>query len=244
MIKTLFIDLDDTLWATQENNKVALEELYVAHNWSQGYPSFEELYQRYYPNNEYLWHEYREGRIDKRELTIRRFSFFLETFSEVTEESILRLNDEFLELTSIKRGVVDGALELLEYLHPRYKIVIVSNGFIEVQHRKMESAGITPFVDHVVLSEDVGVSKPAKGIMEYALNISRSRRSESLFIGDSWEADIRAAQNVGIPSIWFNPSHKHSPMPLDEYPYPIYEVSTLKEVIPMLRRVMIKSYYL
>lgn len=244
MIKSLFIDLDDTLWATQENNKAALEELYIAHNWSRGYASFEELFNRYYPNNEQLWHEYREGRISKHELTIRRFSFFLEPFCDASEEEILQINDEFLERTACKSGVIEGAHELLEYLHGLYKIVIVSNGFIEVQHRKMESAGLTPYLDYVVLSEDAGVSKPAKGIMEYALNISNSRRSETLFIGDSWEADIRAAQNVGIPSIWFNPDQKEPPRPLDEFPYPIYEVAKLQEIIPLLKKLMIKSYYL
>lgn len=243
MIKTVFIDLDDTLWATQENNKAALNELYTLHDWSKGYESFEALFQHYYPHNEYLWGEYREGRISKHELTIRRFSYFLDAIGEYSEEEILALNEEFLERTAVKTGVIDGVFELLKHLKALYQIVIVSNGFVEVQHQKMDSAGITPYIDYVVLSEDVGVSKPAKGIFDYALSISKTRRNEVIFIGDSWEADIEGAQNASIPSIWFNPNHKSAPQPLDQYRYPILEVHSLQEIIPLLRSIMTQAYF-
>lgn len=241
MIKTVLIDLDDTLWATQENNKAALGELYSLHDWSRGFNSFEDLFQYYYPHNEYLWGEYREGRISKHELTIRRFSYFLEKIGSYAEEEILALNEQFLERTALKTGVIEGAFELLEYLKSLYKIVVVSNGFIEVQYRKMASARLTPFIDDVVLSEEVGISKPAKGIFDHALNKNHARRSETIFIGDSWDADIIGAQNAGLASIWYNPHRQTPPKPLSEYRYPIYEVRALMEIIPLMRSLLPKS---
>lgn len=240
MYKTVFIDLDDTLWATQENNKAALRELYEVHGWNRGYGSFEEMYQVYYPNNEALWGAYREGRIDKKELTIRRFSYFLDRLGNFSEKDILALNAEFLDRTAQKTGVIDGSLELLKYLKELYRVVIVSNGFKEVQFRKMDAAGITPYIERVILSEVVGSSKPAKEIFDYALQATASRRSEVIFIGDSWEADIQGAQNAGLASIWYNPYNIRSPKPLTEYSMPIYQVRSLREIIPLMRSLLPK----
>lgn len=235
MIKTILIDLDDTLWATQQNNREAIHELYDLEGWGSGYASFDEFFDRYHPNNEKLWAQYRHGQISKMELSLQRFRHPLERVRDFSDEEILELNERFLERTAQKSGLIEGAVELLDYLTSLFKLVIVSNGFIEVQHRKMASAGISHYFQHVVLSEDVGVSKPAKPIFDRALAVSNTRRSEALFIGDSWDADIMGAQNARISSIWFNPSRQTPETPLEQLRYPVYEVEKLTEIPQVIR---------
>lgn len=234
MYKTILIDLDDTLWATQQNNKEAIHQLYLEEGWAGGYASFDHFWSVYWPSNEALWHQYRHSEITKYELTIERFRRPLEAIQHFTEEEILRFNDRFLHLSSHKEGVVEGAIELLQYLKTLYKVVVVSNGFTEVQRRKMEVSGIAPYIDATVLSEEVGISKPYKGIFDQALSKSSTRRGEAIMIGDSWDADILGAQNAKLPSIWFNPVQL--PFPKQSLRYPVTEVARLDEIPALLRQ--------
>lgn len=234
IVRTVFIDLDDTLWATTRNNQAALREVYEARGWSRVIPTFETLRDVYQPINDHLWHLYRMGEITKPELSVRRFREPLEHFmGPLSDEMIEEINTQFLSLTASKKEIIPGAVELLQALRERYRIVILSNGFTEVQRRKMTSAGLLPYVDHVVLSEMAGVNKPSKAIFDYALSYSRSRRSETVMIGDDWESDITGASNAGIPAIWFNPRGLATPD--ERLRVPLYQVRTLAEIPALLR---------
>lgn len=236
MYQTILIDLDDTLWATQQNNKEAIHQLYLEEGWADGYASFDQFWEIYWPSNEALWHQYRHGEISKYELTIERFRRPLIAVKAFTEEEILKINSRFLHLSSHKKGLVDGAIELLKYLQSLYKVVVVSNGFSEVQHRKMSVSGLAPYIDATVLSEEVGISKPYKGIFDRALSLSHTRREEAIMIGDSWDADILGAQNAKLPSIWFNPSE--TPQADTQLRYPVYQVGRLMDIPPILRNMI------
>lgn len=234
MIRTVFIDLDDTLWATQENNRDSLEEIYDQEGWSERLGDFEDFFKVYQPHNDYLWDLYRQGAINKEELTLRRFREPLEPgLGPLTDEEILRVNADFLSRTAKKSKVIPGALELLSELRQLYRIVIASNGFREVQTEKMASAGILPYVDQTVLSEDARANKPKKAFFDYAFSVCRTRPSEVIMIGDSWAADIVGAQNAGIPVVWYNPRGEQRPE-LGTLRVPLYEVSDLREIPALL----------
>lgn len=234
IVKTVFIDLDDTLWATTRNNQAALREVYLARGWARVIPSFEALREVYQPINDHLWHLYRMGEITKAELSVRRFKDPLEHFvPEVSRETLDEINADFLARTSTKKEVIPGAAELLVELRKRYRIVILSNGFTEVQRRKMTAAGLLPYIDDVVLSEMAGVNKPSKAIFDYALSRTRSRRSETVMVGDDWESDITGASNAGMPAVWFNP--RRLPVPDEPLRVPLYRVTTLEEIPALLR---------
>ena len=96
------------------------------------------------------------------------------------------------------------AREVLEYLRPRYRIYILSNGFAELQSRKMQSAGIDRYFDGVVLSEDIGVNKPHREIFEHALRVAGVTADRALMIGDNYEVDIKGARGAGIDQVYYN----------------------------------------
>ena len=206
--KNLFIDLDDTLWDTYHNNKECLEELYADYRWDQHYASFEAFFDIYMPNNERLWEQYRNHEIDRQTLILERFAFVLRPLGIEDKETILSINADFLKRTGRKTRLIPGAIELLEYLKPRYRLYILSNGFREVQANKLNNSGLAPFIKKTILSEDAGIQKPHKGIFDFALKNTNSRRKETLMIGDSWEADIIGAQQSGIEQLWYNPDNK------------------------------------
>lgn len=229
MYKNLFIDLDDTLWDTYHNNKECLEEVYNEYKFNRYYSSFEAFFDIYFPNNVKLWANYRQGIIDKPTLILERFLFMLRPFGITDTRYALNINDNFLQRTTTKTRLIPGTIELLEYLRPSYRMYILSNGFREVQSKKLTNAGLAPYFDKMILSEDAGINKPHQDIFNFALINTNSRRNESLMIGDSWEADIEGARLSKIDQLWFNPEQIES-----KGFVPTYTVTTLSEIKQLL----------
>ena len=95
------------------------------------------------------------------------------------------------------------ARETLDYLSAKYPLTLVSNGFTEVQFRKLRSSGIEHYFSHIVLSEFANALKPDKKIFDYALQLNGAKPDETVMIGDNYETDIIGAQNAGIDQIYF-----------------------------------------
>ena len=203
--KSLFIDLDDTLWDIHQNGKECLEEIYNDYGYEKYYPTFDAYYSVYMPNNHRLWALYRNGMIKKEELIVERFLVPMRVFGINDPVYAKELSNDFLERTTLKTRLIEGAVDLLEYLKPKYRMHILSNGFREVQYKKIENSGLRPYFDKIILSEDAGINKPHADMFTHALKSTNSRRDQVVMIGDSWEADIVGAYRSRIAQIWFNP---------------------------------------
>jgi putative hydrolase of the HAD superfamily len=223
--KNLFIDLDDTLWDIHQNGKECLEEIYHDYEYDKFYPTFDDYFNVYLPNNLRLWALYNSGTIQKEELTVERFLIPVRPFGIDDPEYAKKLSSDFLDRTTRKTRLIDGTMDLLEYLKPKYKMHILSNGFREVQFKKIENSGLRPYFDKIILSEDAGINKPHANIFTYALKNTNSRRDQTLMIGDSWEADIAGARNSRIAQLWFNPKGNSA---IDFKP--TFEVKALREI--------------
>lgn len=232
MVKLVLIDLDDTLWDTQTNNRESLYELYTALGWGQYFVSFEAFFDVYEPINLSLWSQYALGQIDARSLSIERLRRPLAPFLELGDSMWEQYDEQFMELIRHKRRLCPGAMDALEYLHGRYRICILSNGFGSVQYAKIEHSGLSPYIDAVVLSEEVGYRKPDERIYIHALSRMNVRHDESVMVGDSWLADIVGASNAAIPSIWYNPHALH-PLTTDCTP-PKHTIAHLSELCQLL----------
>lgn len=223
--KHLFIDLDDTLWDIHLNGRECLEEIYRDYGYAEFYASFDDYYRVYMPGNLQLWALYRQGKISKEELIVERFLAPVRAFGIDDPAYAKKLNDDFLDRTTRKTRLIDGALELLVYLKPRYRMHILSNGFREVQNKKIENSGLRPYFDKIILSEDAGINKPHPELFTYALKNTNSKRNQTIMIGDSWDADIVGARNSRIAQIWLNPAEE-APQGFK----PTHTVHTLTEI--------------
>jgi putative hydrolase of the HAD superfamily len=67
----------------------------------------------------------------------------------------------------------------------------------------MRNAGLTPYFSTVTDSESVGVKKPNPLIFQKALTDANCDPTRSVMIGDSYEADILGALQVGMHAIHF-----------------------------------------
>lgn len=226
---TLFIDLDDTLYDFSAASRESFHETYDQLHYERYFNSFEHYLSLYEPYNLELWHLYGEGKITKEELNKRRYSHPLEMVGIHNQELADTFCREALGRIPTKGNLVTGAIELLEYLRPKYAMYILSNGFKELQSRKMRTAGIDSYFDGLILSEDIGVNKPGRALYEHATQISGARLDESLMIGDMFDTDILGAANIGMDSLYFNPKGK------SDHPFtPTYEVKTLLQIKEIL----------
>ena len=208
--KNLFIDLDDTIYDFSSASREAFMETYELLHYDRFFDSFNHYYSIYEPYNLELWHIYGEGKITKEELNKRRYSYPLEVVGIKDQELADTFCREALGRIPTKNRLIDGAIELLEYLRPKYNMYILSNGFKELQSHKMRTAGIDKYFDALILSEDIGVNKPNRELYEYALEKTVSKLEESIMIGDMFDTDIVGAANIGMKQIYFNPKKKES----------------------------------
>lgn len=201
--KNIFIDLDDTLWDTRANARESMEEIFFQYNLNEHFRSFDFFYEIYNTNNLKLWDLYHFGKITKPQLMRERFLYPLQQGGINDEQLAVRYGHDFLERTTTKTKLVPHAIELLDYLFPKYRLFILSNGFRELQHRKVANSGMLNYFEKIILSEDAGVNKPHPEIYHYALKTTNSRKNESIMIGDNPETDIAGAHKIKMDQIYF-----------------------------------------
>lgn len=202
--KNIFFDLDDTLWAFSQNACETLEEMYHKLHYERFFTSFRQFYELYQQCNREVWVEYGAGQITKDELNRRRFLYPLEAVGAADSTLAATFMQGFFAIIPTKSRLMPHAREVLEYLSPRHNLYILSNGFRELQCRKMRSSGIDRYIKKVILSEDIGLMKPRPEIFHFALSATQSQLNDSLMVGDSWENDVTGAAGVGMRQVFYN----------------------------------------
>ena len=230
--KNIFIDLDDTIWDFAANSHVALHIMYRDLDIARIYPDYDSFSREYYSKNSELWALYHHGKIDKDFLIIERYAHLLRTIGYEDPDNCLasRMNEYYLDTLARQTQLVPYAIELLEYLRNKgYKMYILSNGFIEVQQLKLQSAGIAQYFSRIVLSDEIGITKPDRHLFDYALQVTDSLPEETLMIGDNYDADILGAMNAGWGQIYFDRNNRGTTAQ-----EPQYTIHTLQEVEAIL----------
>ena len=205
--RDLFIDFDDTLYDTYGNAVIALEETFNAFHLERHFDNPQVFYDAYWAANIDLWTRYSKREITRPYLIVERFRRPLSKGKglDITEQYCLEMSNRFLDFCSSKSGVIEGAHELMNYLkHKGYRMHMCSNGFHEVQYKKLASCGLRDFFDTIILSEDAGVNKPSPLYFDYALKISGADKATTLMIGDNLQTDILGALNAGLDAMLFN----------------------------------------
>lgn len=214
IITDVFFDLDHTLWDFEKNSALTFETILPAYDITVPLASFLEVY---VPANLVFWKMYREEKITKSELRYQRLKSVFDTLGYVVSDTVIdSIADEYINQLSSHTNLFPNALEVLDYLKPNYQLHIITNGFQEIQEKKLRNSGIYPYFNQVIDSEMAGVKKPDPFIFNMALEKARVRPETSLMIGDSLEADILGAKAAGLHALHFNAhgeaKHEHSSM--------------------------------
>lgn len=207
-ISTVWFDLDDTIWDFRRNSRISQRILYDRFSIGRFCESPEKWIETYERYNTALWNRYNVGEISRQTLMVHRFVLPL-TELGMSEKEIMEshsaMSDFYLDILSRQTNLVPGAREAVEAAgNAGYKVGILSNGFREVQYKKLSSGGMDGMFDVIVLSDEIEVNKPDIRIFRYAEEKAGIKSGESLMIGDNPSTDIAGAVNAGWSAVFFN----------------------------------------
>lgn len=187
----------------------------------------EQDFAHYQMVNKPLWVDYQNGEITAADLKHIRFKQWAEKLDTTTSE----LNSAFLEAMAEICTLLPGAKELMEAVHGRAKMGIITNGFVDLQAIRLERTGMTDYFEHVIISEEVGIAKPDAGIFHHAFEqMGAPCKTRVLMVGDNPHSDILGGLNVGIDTCWLNVDNQ----PQIEGITPSYTVTSLHELKAIL----------
>ena len=225
----IFFDLDHTLWDFDTNSAETLETLFYQHKLQEkGISSFPYFFETFIRINTHLWDLHDQGLIGQNVIREERFHRVMTEAGLDDFPLSIKISSDYLSELPKKKNLLPHAKETLDYLLPKYPMVIVTNGFDEMQATKLSSSGIQNYFKSIVTSQRAGNKKPSKEIFDFALNEAGHSPEDAVMIGDNLLTDIVGARKAGLDTVYFNPTkkvHKESVT---------YEISSLNELRTLL----------
>lgn len=227
--KHIFFDLDRTLWDFNSNSEITLSQLFRDYQLQSIFGSFLFFKSRFEYHNGKLWNAYYQNRIKKQDLMYRRFYLTLKESGVDDIELAKEIAQDFIEISPMQTKTFPNAAETLQYLKDKgYLLHIITNGFNEVQYKKLTNCNLISYFTEIITSEDAEANKPSPLIFEYALRNTGATTSNSIMVGDDLKTDIAGARKSQIDQIYFNSNqNKHED-------HPTFEVSNLIEITKIL----------
>lgn len=221
IITDIFFDLDHTLWDFEKNSALTFNKILKEHDVNVDVQEFLKIY---VPINLAFWKLYREEKITKSDLRYQRLKKVFDLLGhKITDQKIDDLSEAYIVHLSSFTHLFPNTMEILEYLRPKYRLHIITNGFQEVQEKKLNNSNIRGYFDQIIDSEMAGVKKPDPMIFQMALKNANAAPNTSLMVGDSLEADILGAQAVGLHTLHFN-AHNEPKHDFCEMIYDLHEI--------------------
>ena len=202
-LKAVLFDLDDTLFDHTHASSVALHALHERHAASD--VAFDAFAAKHAELLEVYHARFLGGEYTLDEARAQRMMALFASFGELLDDEVaLQIGGEYRELHQANRQLVPGARELLDALSADYALGIVTNNSSAEQHAKLAHLDIAQHFKAVVISEEIGVTKPDAAIYFAALDRLGCEPHEAVMIGDNVHADVLGAQDAGIAAVWFN----------------------------------------
>ncbi len=220
--KALFLDMDGTFLDFEAAERQAF---YRALQKADVEPTAERC-RLYSSINDSLWKAFERGEIAKEDIRRQRYVRLFDRLGvDADGGAVERDYEGFLGEGC---DLLPDARNVLEYLHARYPLYVVTNGFAQVQRSRLRLAGIGELMRDSFISEELGAQKPKKAFFDrcFARMGGAFEPSEILLIGDSLTSDILGAKNAGLSSCWFNPKRLRNESGI----LPDREIHTLMEL--------------
>ena len=222
------VDVDDTIldFHAAAINAIKAAFAHFSVMWED---SFEETFTIF---NASLWAQLERKEITREYLHETRFPRYLKLlgFSDISGHEF---NEQFLNHLSTHPIYFEGAKQFLKELNAMGRVYFVTNGTLWIQKSRFDIANLWKYAQDTFVSEVVGADKPAKQYTDYVLNhIPNFNKAKTVWIGDSLSADIQAAIQSDIDSIWFNPKEKQG----KEGILPTFTAQNYGEILEYLKK--------
>ncbi|KAB7673218.1 HAD family hydrolase [Bacillus sp. B1-b2] len=191
MIKAILFDLDGTLLNRDESVQLFIANQYDRFSHYLDHIPKEQYIHRFIhlDNHGYVWKDQVYKQLVS-EFSIEKLQSedFLQDYIENFHDYAVPYNHLISVLDNLKtQGLLLG---------------IITNGFGQFQMSNIEALGISDYFHTILVSEWEGIKKPDPAIFHSAVNKLQVTPSECVYIGDHPINDIKAAQEVGMRTIW------------------------------------------
>ena len=201
----VYFDLDDTLLDHHHAERAALADVATEFA-SLRTIDLRTIRATYHALNRSLWQEYGEGRIDRHTLQSKRFSGLLEKIGANNLDP-LQVGSTYMQRYADHWRTIPGAADIVRRVADRVPVGLITNGFAEVQRRKLDAfPEITHPMQAVIISEEVGYMKPHPALFDAARQASKTD-GPILYVGDSFQSDVRGALRAGWSVVWYRPEY-------------------------------------
>lgn len=216
----ILFDADNTLFDFNKSAHEALEKTFSDFS----IPFTNHHIDEYHEVNHQCWLAFEQGKMDAVKLRSERFRLFLDKIG--IDINAQKMGHQYLDHLANCPYLLDGAIPLLERLHGKVKMAIVTNGLKEVQRQRFKLTNIYRYFEEVVISDEIGVSKPNPAFFDFTFQqIGVPQKEEALMVGDSLSSDITGGHNYGLATCWYNPQRKDNTSGIQ----PTYECYNLDE---------------
>jgi YjjG family noncanonical pyrimidine nucleotidase len=198
MIKTIFIDIDNTLLDFNESSKLCIKQAFH----EQDLPVNENTFTTFKTINDGLWLKIEKGELDRPGLHKIRFNLVLDALGLKGDGCLIE--KRFREILFDTAVAVDGAKDLLKYLSSKYKVYAASNAIYLQQINRLTKTEMLEYLSDLFISEKLGVTKPSKEFFDVCIKGANTKIEETVMIGDSLSADIIGAKKYGLTTVWYN----------------------------------------
>jgi YjjG family noncanonical pyrimidine nucleotidase len=220
--KWLLFDADGTLFNYDTAEQIALkksaEEIGLTYD--------ENLLRAYKKFNGDMWLLFEKGEIKPDELKVKRFSLLLDYYNY--DYDCVKLSSIYIENLADCSVLIDGAENIVKQLSKTSKLMLITNGLQSVQRKRFNNSSIKNYFQDIIISEEIGYAKPDPKMLEYAKSkMDSADKNQMMIIGDSLSSDIKAGNNFGIDTCWYNPTRKINDQEVDI----TFEINDLKELL-------------
>jgi YjjG family noncanonical pyrimidine nucleotidase len=218
---TLLFDLDHTLLDSDESERLAYRHTMAAI----GLPDPDDHFDRYLAINREMWSAVEAGDLQPADVRHRRFERFVDELGLDADPNVMA--DAFVFGLGRFGELYEGARAVLEELAASTTLAMITNGLSYVQRTRIERLALGDLFHTVIISEEVGVTKPRTEIFDRAFErLGERSRSGVLMIGDSLTSDIAGGRNAGVDTCWYNP-HGRRVVDVDDV---THEIAHLTEI--------------
>lgn len=191
IFKAVLFDLDGTLL-----NRDKSVELFINKQYERLYELLSHIPKEQYisrfielDNHGYVWKDKVYQQL------ISEFNIPFVTWEELLQDYVQQFKHHCVGFPHIHKM-------LEELKNNKIALGMITNGYGQFQMDNIKALDIEKYFDVILVSEWEGIKKPNPQIFMNALEQLNVEPSESVFIGDHPENDVKAAQNVGMKGAW------------------------------------------
>ena len=204
-IAFVYFDVDDTLLDHRQAERNALADVRTAFPEAFEEVTTQRVQEAYHAHNKPLWERYADGEIEKEELKRLRFEQLLETLA-IDSVAPHRVGAHYIERYTHHWAAVDGALDAFRRIADYFPVGLLTNGFSETQHAKIERFPVLEErSDVIVVSEETGYLKPDPRVFAHAAEAAGFGPASLLYVGNSLRSDVKGGLKAGWQVAWYTP---------------------------------------